>query len=324
MAQFDLPIEELRTYLPEDSEPADFDAFWTRTLQETRSHNLNARFQRIDDPTHQLVNVYDLTFAGFAGHPVRGWFLEPAGNTGRLPCLVQFVGYGGGRSLPLDHLAAPVAGFALLVMDTRGQGAGWSPGVTPDPAGSGPHAPGFMTAGIESPDDYYYRRVYADAVRAVEAAAGHPHVDPDRVGVMGGSQGGGIAVAVAGLLGEAVKLALPDVPFLCDFRRALRITDAQPYAEITRYLSCHRDRVDAVFRTLAYFDGVNFAPRITARCLFSVGLMDQTCPPSTVYGAYNRIRAEKEIRIYPYNQHEGGGVLHAAERLRFAIHHLSS
>jgi cephalosporin-C deacetylase len=322
MAQFDLPIEELRSYVPEESEPADFDAFWSRTLEETRSHSLDARFDRVDEPIHQLVDVYDVRFAGFGGHPIQGWFLEPAGNTGTLPCLVHFVGYGGGRSLPLDHLAAPVAGFALLVMDTRGQGSGWAPGVTPDPAGRGPHAPGFMTAGIESPDDYYYRRVYADAVRAVEAVVGHPRVDGGRVGVVGASQGGGIALAVAGLLGKRVKLCMADVPFLCDFRRALRITDAAPYAELTKYLGCHRERVEVVFRTLAYFDGVHFAPRVRARCLFSVGLMDQTCPPSTVFGAYNRICAEKEIRVYPYNQHEGGGVLHAAERLRFAIGHL--
>ena len=119
MAQFDLPIEELRSYVPEESEPADFDAFWSRTLEETRSHSLDARFDRVDEPIHQLVDVYDVRFAGFGGHPIQGWFLEPAGNTGTLPCLVHFVGYGGGRSLPLDHLAAPVAGFARLGLPDR-------------------------------------------------------------------------------------------------------------------------------------------------------------------------------------------------------------
>ena len=88
------------------------------------------------------------------------------------------------------------------------------------------------------------------------------------------------------------------------------------------YLKCHRDQGDRVFGTLAYFDGVNFAPRIRARCLFSVALMDMTCPPSTVFAAYNRIAAEKEIRIYDFNEHEGGGPFQIVERLRFLAAHL--
>ena len=80
--------------------------------------------------------------------------------------------------------------------------------------------------------------------------------------------------------------------------------------------------VEQVFGTLSYFDGVNFAPRITARCLFSVSLMDMICPPSTILAAYNRICAPKEIRLYTYNEHEGGGPFQAAERLRFAAQHL--
>jgi cephalosporin-C deacetylase len=75
---------------------------------------------------------------------------------------------------------------------------------------------------------------------------------------------------------------MPDVPFLCHFERAVDISDTDPYAEITRYLSVHRGAVRQTFATLSYFDGVNFARRAAAPALFSVALMDQTCPPSTV------------------------------------------
>ena len=173
-----------------------------------------------------------------------------------------------------------------------------------------------MTRGVLNPDTYYYRRVFTDGVRAVEAAQSFDGVDPDRIATTGGSQGGGITIAVAAL-NPNVKVAMPDVPFLCHYRRAVSIQDSNPYGEISRYLLVHRDKVDQVFNTLSYFDGVNLAARAKAKTLFSVGLMDEICPPSTVYAAYNQWQGEKEIRIYQFNHHEGGGEYQAVEKLKF-------
>lgn len=322
MGFFDLPLEQLEKYQASMSRPTDFDQFWKRTLTQTAAAARPARFQRVADPIYNLVDVQDVTFSGFMGQDVRGWFIQPKGNRKKLPCLVTYLGYGGGRSLPVDHLAPAVAGFANFVMDTRGQGSGWTPGDTADDGPTGPQTPGFMTRGIDSPETYYYRRVFADAVRAVDTAASHENVDPRRIGVTGGSQGGGIAIAAAGLCGKKVKLLMPDVPFLCHYRRATTIVDSMPYGEIAQYLKVHRHKVKQVLGTLDYFDGINFAPKISARALFSVALMDTTCPPSTVYAAYNRIRGKKEIRVYTYNNHEGGGVFHVTDKLRFAAEHL--
>ena len=76
-----------------------------------------------------------------------------------------------------------------------------------------------------------------------------------------------------------------------------------------------RLRTEAV--TLSYFDGVNLSARAKAKTLFSVGLMDQVCPPSTVYAAYNHWAGEKEIRVYPYNGHEGGDRYQTVEKVKF-------
>ena len=115
---------------------------------------------------------------------------------------------------------------------------------------------------------------------------------------------------------EAVVAAMPEVPFLCAYRRATEITDKHPYCEISHYLRCHRDKVDRVFETLSYFDGVNFAARATARALFTAGLMDEVCPPSTVYAAYNYWAGEKDILVYDYMQHESGS-FQKIEQIRF-------
>jgi cephalosporin-C deacetylase len=322
MALFDKPLDELRIYTPAREEQGDFEAFWADTLAASRGYDLNAQFVPVDSGL-RMLEVFDVTYNGYGGQPVKGWLILPAVREQPLPVVVEYIGYGGGRGLPIDWLLYATAGYAHFVMDTRGQGSAWSKGDTPDleSDGGNPQFPGFMTRGVLDPKTYYYRRVFTDAVRAVEAAMGHEWVDEMRVAVTGGSQGGGIALAVAGLsplvLDDAVKVAMPDVPFLCHYRRATEIVDTHPYQEIVRFCKVQRDQIDTVFRTLSYFDGVNFAARATAQSLFSVAMMDDICPPSTVFAAYNHYQGPKDIRVWAFNNHEGGQTFQNAAKLQF-------
>ena len=316
MPQFDLPLPELRAYAPDLSAPENLDEFWSATLAEARTHDLAATFEPIDSGL-TVIETLDVTYAGFGGAPIRGWLHLPSGRRGPLPALVEYLGYGGGRGLPHERVLWAAAGYAHFVMDTRGQGSTWAIGATADRDATGdPAHPGFMTQGILDPARYYYRRVITDAVRAVEAVRSHPAVDPDRVAVTGGSQGGGLTLAAASLVDGLVG-AMPDVPFLCDFPRAITLMDANPYAEIGRYLKAHRDQVEQVLATLAYFDMAILGARATAPALFSVGLMDEICPPSTVYAAFNRYGGPKEIVEYPFNDHEGGEGFHDVVKMRW-------
>jgi cephalosporin-C deacetylase len=314
MPFFDLPLPQLEQYRSSARVPDDFDAFWSATLEEARSFPLDPVFTPVDLGL-SLFDTYDVTFSGFGGHRIRGWYIKPAGRTVE-HCVVKFIGYGGGRDVAHQHLLWPATGRAVLVMDTRGQGSTWSVSDTPDPVGSDPAHPGYMTRGILDSATYFYRRVFTDGVRAVEAARSRAEIDPDTVVVAGGSQGGGISLAVAGQ-DPRVQAAMPDVPFLCDFSRAVGLAARDPYNEIVRYLVTHRGKVEQVFRTLNYFDGVHFASRAKAKALFSVALMDDICPPSTVYGAYNAYAGDKSIETYSFNNHEGGGTLHEQRQVQW-------
>ncbi|GHE70393.1 acetylxylan esterase [Streptomyces longispororuber] len=321
MPHFDLPLEELRRYRPELPEPEDFDAFWEKTLSAARAYDIDVRFERVDVPL-ALIDVFDVTFAGFGGHPVKGWLLLPAGTDEPLPAVVEYIGYGGGRGLPHERLVWAAAGFAYFIMDTRGQGSGGSVGDTPDPGASGPAYPGFVTRGIEDPHGYFYRRVFTDAVRAVEAVRAHPLVDAARVAAVGDSQGGGVALAVAGLVPDLAAIC-SNVPFLCDFPRATTLSSRPPYQEVALYLRARRGQEERVFRTLSYFDGVHFAARGRAPALFSAALEDETCPPSTVFAAFNSYAGrERSMEVYRFNDHEGGGVFQQDVQLRWLPGHL--
>lgn len=316
MPQFDLPLPELRAYSPDLAVPADLDAFWAGTLADARRHELAVTCTPVDSGL-TVVDSFDVSFAGFGGATIHAWLHVPAGRHEPLPAVVEYIGYGGGRGLPHERILYAAAGYAHLFMDTRGQGSTWLAGDTPDPATTGaPAHPGFMTQGILDPATYYYRRVFTDAVRAIEAVRTFDFVDPQRIAVAGGSQGGAITLAAASLLPD-VAGAMPDVPFLSDFPRATTLIDTNPYGEVVRYLKTHRDHVDRVLATLSYFDVAILGRRAVAPALFSVGLMDATCPPSTVYAAFNAYGGPKEIREYPYNDHEGGQGFHEVEKLRW-------
>ena len=297
----DLWPDQIATYRSGAVAPKDFDAFWAATLAEVRAHPLDPVLVPVETAM-PVFDSFDVTFSGYGGHRIRGWLIRP--RAGATDIVVKFIGYNGGRGFAHEHLFWPSTGRAVLVMDTRGQGGGWSLGATPDPVGHDPAQAGYMTRGIAAPESYFYRRVFADAVRAVELARALPGIS--RTSVCGVSQGGAMALAVAGLV-EGIAAVMPDVPYLCDFARSVGVASRDPYLEISRYLSVHRHMAERAFQTLSYFDGVHFAARARAPALISVAMMDTICPPSSVYAAFNAYGGPKDLAVYTYNDHEGGG-----------------
>lgn len=311
-------LEKLR--VPLTQEP-DFAPFWRDTLAQYLPKEPTITFEAHESPL-TLVDISDVTIDGFNNDPIKGWFLQPrtsgeVSEAAPTPCIVMYDGYGGGRGLAHEWLFWANAGYRVLVMDTRGQGGGFRIGSTPD--GNYPRnsqTPGFMTQGILNKNDYYYRRVFVDAVAFVEAAKKMPGVHPERIIVAGGSQGGGIALAAASLA-TGVFAAMPDVPFLCNYRKATEMVDTYPYHEITLFCRVHRDKVDQVFKTLSYFDCMNLVTMAQCPALISIGMHDSICPPDTIFAMRNHYAAPVETSIYEFNTHEGGSVAHQLVQARW-------
>ncbi len=299
MPWYDLPLERLREHRTLAREPRDLDEFWAGQLAAARRLARPVSLTRHQRELYLPLEVSDAEFSGHGGDRIRAWYIKPSGTVRRT--IVRFIGYGGGRGAPAEHALTAALGYAVLVMDNRGQGGRWSTGATGD-GGGGAENSLVMTRGIASPGGYYYTRLFTDAVRAVDTAVELGGGAP--VAVAGGSQGGGLALAAAALAPDKVALCHADVPFLCDIQRAITLAPAAPYAEIPEFLAGNVDLIDAALATLGYVDCALLARRISARSLLSVGLMDEICPPSTVFAAYNEITAGRDISVYPYSGHE--------------------
>lgn len=305
MPSIDMPLEQLRQYKPSLYREADFEDYWDATVSEAVKQPLNAELVPYPLKAKGL-QCYAVRFDGYSaggkagsGGRIAGWYVRPEA-AGTFPGVCIYHGYSGRAPRPLDMVAYASQGMCVLSMDCRGQN-GHSQDAALYPEG---HHSGWMTLGIRDPRTYYYRFVYADAVRALELLARREEVDPRRLAITGGSQGGGITLAVAALVPDRPILALPDIPFLCDYRRAIAITPAGPYPEIPNFFKAHPDLVHQGMRTLSYCDNLNLAPWIKCRTVISNSLWDDVCPPSTIFAVYNHMTAEKEMAVYPYHKHE--------------------
>lgn len=297
MPSIDMPLEQMRQYKPPLYREADFESFWDTTVVEAVAQPLNAELIPFDLPTRGS-QCYAVRFDGFKGGRLAGWYIRPTAR-GKFPGICIYHGYGTRGWQPLDMIPYAAQGICVLSMDCRGQN-GQSQDALIVAEG---HATGWMTKGIRDAKQYYYRHVYADAIRALELMAHREEVDPARLAVMGTSQGGGIAIAVAALSDRPI-LALPDMPLLCDFRRAVEIAPFGPYLEIAVFLKSFPHLYREVIRTLSYCDAMNLAPWITCKTVVSNALWDDICPPSTIFAAYNHMSCDKQMGIYPYHKHE--------------------
>lgn len=293
-------ISELEAFSPELSAPEDLDSFWAGVLKETRSVPLNGSRERVGTPLLG-VDAYDVVYQGVDGTPIHGIYMVPAFlGQDRYPCLVHYHGYTGSRGLPEHFAHFLLAGLAVFSIDVRGQ-SGATGDLTPPLEGM---TKGWITRGITDPHTCYYKSAVTDAIRAIDWVMEQPEVDPERVGVVGGSQGGGLALAVSAI-GARHAFAVADIPNMCYMDWSVLHTTGS-ITEAADYIARYPERMGAVLRTLSYYDNANLAPLIRIPVMVSVGFKDTICPPEAVFAAYNRIESEKRMEVYPFNGHYPG------------------
>lgn len=263
----------------------DFDTFWESSLKElaTIAPDFKVLPQKREGNTK--TNLFKVEMKSFGGLTVRGW-LEVPQRPGVYPALLRVPGYQG-------NMEAIDKYDDLVVFSFNPRDHGES-----DDMGERNYA--MWTRGLESKENYFYRGLYLDCIRAVDFLANRKDVDRNRIAIWGGSQGGGLSFFTAAL-DQRIALCIADIPFLCDWQRYFEITH---WDEIDLWFDAHPEQTwQSMLQTLSYFDTKNMAKRITCPVVMGIGLQDDVCPPATSFVTYNHINSTKEYTIYKYAGH---------------------
>lgn len=303
MPLIDMPLEELKRYNGTNPRPDDFDTYWDDALTEMRA--MEPQMELIpSDFKAPFAECFDLYFTGVGGARIHSLYARPKDCKGLHPAVLQFHGYTGNAGDWMDKLSYVGMGFSVAAMDCRGQG-----GLSQDVGGVlGNTHQGHIIRGLDDAKErMLFRNIFLDTAQLAGIIMNMPEVDAERVGAMGGSQGGGLTLACAGLEPKIRKLA-PVYPFLSDYKRVWEMDLAvNAYEELRTYFRNFdptHSRENEIFLKLGYIDIQNLAERIKGEVLMATGLMDNICPPSTQFAAYNKINSKKNVVLYPDFGHE--------------------
>ena len=270
--------------------PADFDAFWDSPLQQVQSIPLNPTQELVPLRSTPEVDVFLVHYDSLDGVRIAGWYCLPRKRVGKLPVIAFMPGYIGEPDIPRAAVSKGYATFGVITRGKLRSNSQFNPGF-----------PGLLTHNIVDRNTYSYRGLFIDASRAIDFLLSRDDIDATRIGVTGGSQGGGLTIVTAALRPE-ICAAVAAAPFPCGIMRSAELARTYPFQEVRDYLRLHPEREPAVAETLAYFDGINFASRIACPTMVHYGLQDSICPAETIVAACDAITAE-EKHIYPYDGH---------------------
>ena len=288
--QFNVGYEPEKIISEPDAKP-DFEQFWKQTRAELDQVEPHYKLTLLEGQCSDIKNMYHVEMYSYGNVKIEGYYSVPK-KEGKYPVIVAYMGYGAKPYFP-DATAVP--DFCEFVLSVRGQGIQKATNTYGD----------WIVYGLDDKMSYYYRGAYMDLVRAIDFVASRPEVNPDKIVVEGGSQGGAFAMA-ASALDKRIKGAAPHITFLSDFRDYFSICP-WPRSAFEKYLRSHTDKSwDDVYDLLSYFDIKNLAPYIECPVIMGVGLQDNTCPPHTNFAGFNLVKGPKEYHVYRDQKHGVG------------------
>lgn len=278
---------------PTVTDPADFDAFWDAGKAALARIPIDLTRELLPSYGGPGITVSHVSFQTVGLDPngtgtsrIYGILCEPSAP-GRYPALLSVPGAG---VRPYRGLIAPCQrGIITLQIGIHGLP------VTLDPAvytglGAGSLNRYFMN-NVEDRDRFFYRRVYLSTVRANDVLASLPNYDGTNLGVVGGSQGGALAIVTAAL-DARVKGLSSTYPALADLTGYLN-GRAGGWPHFFHPTRPGPKPTPEALRTLPYYDVVNFARRVKAPGIYTWGYNDETVPPTSIFSAFNVITAPK-------------------------------
>ncbi len=219
-----MPKAVSEDYVCKVKKPGDFDDFWNDVLAQAARIPLNVEVLRDPLRSSDEIETYQIFYDSLDHVRVAGWYCLPKHRSGRLPGMLFLPGYQSDPAVPKEWVRR---GYATLTAAPRGKlrsNRQFNPGY-----------PNLLTHNITDRNTYSYRGFYMDAWRGIDFLLGRFEVAPDRIGVAGSSQGGGLTITTAAMRQE-VKAASAGAPYLCGYMDAIELSHTYPYHEINDYL----------------------------------------------------------------------------------------
>jgi len=282
---------------PTTESPADFDLFWENAKKEAAKIPLDVKLTLLPDRCTEKVNVYHANIQNYKiGVRLYGILCMPK-KPGKYPALLKVPGagvrpYGG-------DIAMAENGVITFEIGIHGIPVTMDPSIYLDLGKT--VLDGYPFYNLDDRDRYYYKRVYLGCVRAIDFLFSLPEFDGSTLGVTGGSQGGALSIVTAGL-DTRVKFLAAFYPALCDVTGYLHGRAGGWPHMFNEYNKAFNNKKDKI-ETSKYYDVVNFARKVKAPGYYSWGYNDVTCPPTSMYSAYNVIQAPKSLAIFEKTGH---------------------
>ena len=287
--------EQLKPYT---KNPADFDDFWKRAIDEARQTPLHVDCKKVEAYETDNTDMYLLKIKTDKRHSIYGYLSRPKA-AGKYPVVLCPPG-AGIKTIkePMRNLYYAQNGFIRLEMEIHGLNPEMTAEQFKEITTAFDYENGYLTNGLDNKDNYYMKHVYVACVRALDYLCSLPDWDGQHVFVQGGSQGGALSLITAGL-DKRVTACVANHPALADMAGYLD-NRAGGYP--------HFNRLNGMLtpqkvETMAYYDVVNFARRIQCPVYLTWGYNDNVCPPTTSYIVWNLISAPKESLVTPINEH---------------------
>lgn len=268
---------------------SDFRKFWDESLAELAKVAPEYKLTLIPDSSTNVRKLYKVSMKSFGGVEISGYYCTPV-KKGKYPAIISYMGYG---SKPWSPKSNDNSGFVEFVLSVRGQGLQQPTNIYGD----------WITYGLQSKEDYYYRGAFMDLVRAIDFITSRPEVNTKNIFAEGGSQGGAFTLAACAL-DHRIAAAAPFIPFLSDYPDYFKIVH-WPGDKVKAAWAKQPSMSEAqLYEMLSYFDIKNLAGWIKCPVIMASGLQDEVCPPHTNFSGYNRISSEKEYHINPTYGHD--------------------
>jgi cephalosporin-C deacetylase-like acetyl esterase len=271
--------------------PSDFSQFWDESKADLAKIPMDSRMTLLPERSTEKVNVYHISFQNFRlGSRIYGILCVPK-KEGKYPALLRVPG-AGVRSYNGD-VATAEKGVITLEIGIHGVPVTMDPNVYANLAAGA--LSGYQSSNLDDRDRYYYKRVYMGCIRANDFLTSLAQYDGSTLGVTGGSQGGALSIITAAL-DSRVKFLGAYYPALSDLT-GFMIGRAGGWPHLFNKGNATQTSTADKIKTSAYYDVVNFAKLLKVPGMYSWGFNDETCPPTSMYAAYNVISAPKTLFI---------------------------